>query len=101
MRGPREAIHAAMLATTIRIERAVEGNIGRLVVIDDALRGINVQRGAQRRERQIQTTPAIIFCRVLQAFIATIGIARRTAPALKFSKIFWLSHAFQFKFDGA
>ena len=43
---PREAIDAAMLAAAIGIDRAVEGNVGRVVAGDD---------GARRRHRDARS----------------------------------------------
>src|SRR5262245_38951159 len=49
MRRPRETVDAAVLAAAIGIDRAVEADIGRVVVGDNRLRGIDADLGADRR----------------------------------------------------
>ena len=44
-----EAVDAAMLAAPIGIDRAVEGNVGRLIAGDDAARPFHLYLGAEGR----------------------------------------------------
>src|ERR1700691_236651 len=55
----RKAIDAAMLAAPIRIDRTVEADIGRVVAGDDLARGIDRDRGLERRQF-VETLPAVV-----------------------------------------
>ncbi len=59
VRRPREAIDAAVLAAAIRIDRAIEGNVGRIVAGDDLAGGVDRHRGLKRRQL-VQALPAVI-----------------------------------------
>ena len=58
-----------MLAAAIRIDRAVEGNIGRLVAGDDGLGGFLEHLGAERRQL-FKPLPAIVEQRPAEGFEA-------------------------------
>src|SRR5687767_7753263 len=51
MRGPRETIDAAMLATAVRVHRLAEADVGRIVAADDAARAFLGDLGVQLRQR--------------------------------------------------
>ena len=50
-----------MLAAAIGIDRAVEGNIGRVIARDDMARALERELGLQRRQVLVQV-PAVILC---------------------------------------
>jgi hypothetical protein len=54
MRRPRITINAAMLTAAIRIDRFIEGDVGRVVARKDRPGAFNRYRGAQRRHIAIQ-----------------------------------------------
>src|SRR5690606_33208374 len=56
---PRVTIDAAMLAAAIRIDRAVETDIGRIVAGDDRARSVDRHAGLERRQL-IEALPAIV-----------------------------------------
>ena len=70
MRWPRETIDAAMLASAIRIDRAIEMNIRRLVKRDDGPRRLFGQRCFQPPGIVFDGAPAIIQSFSCFAFIA-------------------------------
>src|SRR5690606_8399579 len=45
--GPREAVHAAVLAAPVRIHRLAEAHVGRLVAADDAARALRGDHGGR------------------------------------------------------
>src|ERR1700733_6685193 len=59
MGRPREAVDAAMLAAPVRIDRTVEADIGGVVTGDDLARGIERDRGLERRQF-VETLPAVV-----------------------------------------
>src|SRR5690606_21086327 len=67
MGRPREAVDAAMLAATIGVDRAVEGDVGGVVPGDDAAGGIRMQYSAERIGL-LQIVPAVI------PFVPALGV---------------------------
>ena len=59
MRRPGKAVDATMLAASIGIDRTVEPDVGRFVAGDDLARGIERDRGLERRQF-VQALPAIV-----------------------------------------
>ncbi len=79
VRGAREAVDAAVLAAPIGIDRAVEGDIGRIVARDDGLRLF--QRHLRLERRQFgRTAPAVILGHPRLGLVAAAAI-RDGAPA--------------------
>ena len=81
VRRPREAIDAAMLATLVRIDRAVEGYIGRGVARDDGARGIAQHLGLQRRRLLVRGRPAVVDQHPGLALVAAGCVRPRAATA--------------------
>ena len=79
MRRPRETVDAAVLATPIRVDGAVETDIGRIVPRDDLARGIERHRGLERRQL-LKALPAIVERNLCLGLIAAAGVGLR-APA--------------------
>ena len=75
--GPREAVDAAVLAPTIRIDRAIEGNVGRVVAGDDLARRIDRHRSLERRQL-LETLPAVVEEDSSQRLITARRIRLRT-----------------------
>ena len=83
MGRPRKAVDAAMLAAPVRIDRTVKADIGRVVAGDDFARGIQRDRGLERRQF-VETLPAIVECDAgfgLEA-AAVIGLRAATTPPI-------------------
>jgi hypothetical protein len=81
VRGPCEAIDAAMLAAAIRVDRAIEGNIGRFVARYDRARLFDLYVGLERRQF-LERVPAIVEDIALVLLVAPARIdARPAAPA--------------------
>ena len=59
MRGAREAIDAAVFAAAVGIDGLIEGNVGRIVVRDDAARGFGAHGRRDRRVLDL-APPAIV-----------------------------------------
>src|SRR5690606_39747062 len=89
MRGPGEAIHAAVLAAAVGIDRLAEADVGRLVAADDATRALLADLGAQRRARfavvvegvGIDRAPAVVLA-AGQPLLEGPGHARGRAAGL-------------------
>ena len=77
---PREAIDAAMLAAAIGIDRAVEGDVGRLVAGDDLARGVDRHGGLERRQL-FEALPAVVEGDPRDRLVAAGGIRQRAAAA--------------------
>src|SRR3546814_19105281 len=88
MARPRKAVDAAMLAAAIGIDRAVEGNVGRLVPGDDVPRAVFMQPGLQRLSL-LQIVPAVIFGLARFAVLATAhtGNSAAAAPGIRLPMI--------------
>src|SRR3984957_20762017 len=80
MGAPREAVHTAMLATSIRIEGAIEADIGRLVARDDLAGCIERHRGLERR-KFFKTLPAVVKRNPRLGLIAAAGVGLRASAA--------------------
>ena len=76
MGRPREAVHAAMLATPIRIDGAVEADIGRFVARDHLAGCIERYRGLERR-KLFKTLPAVVKRNPRLGLIAAAGVGLR------------------------
>jgi hypothetical protein len=77
VRRPRKAVDAAMLAAPVRVDRLLEGNVGRVVARDDAARLIGRDRGGDGRRI------AVLFLRPPPAIIdrlARLPIEARLPP---------------------
>src|SRR5882757_7427588 len=79
MRRPCEAIDATVLATAIGIDRAVEADVGGLVAGDHLARGVDADRGLERRQL-LKALPAVVEDDARLGLIATAGVGLR-APA--------------------
>src|SRR5690606_30965655 len=79
VRGPRVAVDATVLAAAIRIDRAVERNIGRVVAGDDGARGVDVHGRAQRRHLLLRSAPAVVLGLVAVGLEAPGSVAGRAA----------------------
>ncbi|MCY1360082.1 hypothetical protein D9M69_466900 [compost metagenome] len=66
VRGPRKAVDAAVLAAAVRIERTVEGDVGRLVAAEHRLHVLEAHLGGQRQQpgglgfAVFQRAPAVV-----------------------------------------
>jgi len=69
-----------MLAAAIGVDRAVEGNVGGIVLGDDGARLLDRDLGPERREFA-ERTPAVILADALLRLVAATGIDRRAAAA--------------------
>src|SRR6202022_4799451 len=78
MGRPREAVDAAMLAAPVRVDRTVEADIGRLVAGNDLARGIERDRGLERRQF-IETLPAVVEGDTRFRLEAAAGVGLRAA----------------------
>ena len=77
MRGPREAVNAAVLAAAIGVDRPVEGHVGRLVEAEDRLRVLLGNLRAQFHRRAPFETGQLLY---IVAPVA-IHLARSEAEA--------------------
>ena len=84
MGRPREAVDAAVLAAPIGIDRAVEADIGRVVAGDDFSRGIERNRGLERRQF-VEALPAVIESDARFGLEAAAGIGLRAAATPPFA----------------
>src|SRR3984957_15162084 len=80
MRRPRETVDTAVLAAAIRIDRAVEGNVRRIVAGDDLARRIRRHRGLERRQF-LKALPAVVEGNPRQRLIAARRIRQAAAAA--------------------
>src|ERR1700722_16824491 len=80
MGAPREAVHTAMLATSIRIDGAIEADIGRLVARDHLAGRIERHRGLERR-KLFKTLPAVVKRNPRLGLIAAAGLVWRPPAA--------------------
>src|SRR6202795_737951 len=80
MGRPSETVDAAMLAAAIRIDRPVEADIGGLVAGNDLARGIERDRGLERRQF-IETLPAVVEGDTRFRLEAAAGVGLRAAAA--------------------
>src|ERR1700687_2273152 len=80
MGRPRETIDAAVLAAPIRVDRTVEADIGRIVAGDDLARGIDRDRGPERRQF-VEALPAVVECNARFSLEASTGVGLRATAA--------------------
>jgi hypothetical protein len=80
MGRPREAIHAAMLAALVGVDRAVERHVGGPIASDDPLRAVDAKRGAQRQRLGVGETPAVVLGNPQLRLEAARRVAHRPAP---------------------
>src|ERR1041385_5872589 len=85
MGRPREAVDAAMLAAAVRIDRAIEADVGRIVAGDHLSSRVERHRGLERRQL-VEALPAIVEGDPGFRLVAAAGIGLRAtaAPALTF-----------------
>ena len=57
VRRPRKTVNAAVLAAPVRIDRAIEPDIRRLVIGDQTLRGLEGRRRRERRQGSSSPSP--------------------------------------------
>src|SRR5271156_3804766 len=76
-----KTVDAAVLAASVRIDRAVEADIGRIVAGDDLSRGVERDRGLERRQF-IEALPAVIEgdARFGLEAAAVVGLRAAAAP---------------------
>ncbi len=84
MGRPREAVDAAMLAAAVRVDRTIEADIGRIVAGDDLARGIDRDRGLERRQF-IEALPAVVERDARLGLEAPAGIGLRAAATPPFA----------------
>ena len=75
---PREAVDAAVLAAAIRVDRAVEADVGRGVARDDAARPLGRHLCPSLRRRGL-VRPAVVEGLVMDRFETTIRVGGRAA----------------------
>ncbi len=80
MGWPREAVDTAVLAAAIRVDRAIETDVRRVVAGDDLARGIGRDRGLERRQ-VLETLPAIVEDDASLRFVAAARIGLCTPAA--------------------
>ena len=82
---PREAVDAAVLAAAIGVDRTVEADIGGIVARDDLARGVDRDRGLERRQF-LEALPAIVERdpRLGLVSAAVIGLRAAAAPPLAY-----------------
>ena len=86
VRRPREAIHAAMLAAAIWIDRLREADVRRIVAADDAARALLAYLGHRRGRRigvivRVERAPAIVLA-MAHVLFETPDHARSCAATL-------------------
>ena len=79
VRRPREAVGAAVLAAAIGVDRAVEGNVGRLVAGDDLARLLDLHLGAERRQL-LERAPFVVEGLARLRLVAAGDVGLRAAP---------------------
>ena len=80
MRRPGEAVNTAVLAAAIRIDRTIEGNVGRVVARNDPARRIERHVGLERRQ-VFQYLPAVIERDARERLISSRRVGHSTAAA--------------------
>src|SRR2546429_2854637 len=80
MRRPRKTVDAAMLAAAVRVDRAVEADIGRVVAGNDLASGIERDRGLERRQF-LEALPAVVECEPRLSLETAAGVGLRAAAA--------------------
>ena len=77
---PRKAVDAAMLATPVGVDRTVEADIRRIVAGDDLARGIDRDRGLERRQF-VEALPAVVERDPRFGLEPAAGVGLRAAAA--------------------
>src|SRR5215831_12368128 len=85
MARPRVTIDATMFAAAVRVDRAVEADIRRVVASDDRACRVDAQRRGQWRRLFVGRTPTIVERHALFGFEAPAVVARGT-PSLALSE---------------
>ena len=80
VRWPSVTVDAAMLATAIGIDGAIEGDVGTIVAGDDGAGGLVAHHGAQGAQVLVEI-PAIVEVGARLGFVATSRIRTRPPPA--------------------
>src|ERR1700675_2630882 len=80
MGRPRETINAAVLAAAIRIDRAIAGNVRRIVAGYDFTRGVRRHRGLERRQF-LEALPAVVEGNPRQRLITARRVRQGAAAA--------------------
>ncbi len=80
MRGPCEAVDAAVLAAAIGVDRAVERNIGRVIACNDRARLLDRDLGLERRQL-LERLPAVVERCPRQRLVAAGRVRLRPAAA--------------------
>src|SRR3546814_16522662 len=75
MGRPRKAVDAAVLAAAIGIDRAIEGDVRRVVVGDDPARGIDRKGGGEARRLLLGRAPTVVHRLALRRLVASVPIA--------------------------
>ena len=93
VRGPGEAVDAAVLAAAIGVDRLVEADVGAVVAGDDALGHLPVHVGLERLKLG-QALPAVVERLALLGFVAADAVGARPAapPALSIHKCRVVGH---------
>ncbi len=81
---PRETVDAAVLAAPVGIDRAVEADIGRVVAGDDLARGVERDRGLERRQF-VEALPAVVEGDARFGLETAAGVGLRAAAAPPFA----------------
>ena len=81
---PREAVDAAVLAAAIGIDRAVEADVGRVVARDDLARGLDRDRGLERRQL-LDRLPAVVERDARGRLVAARCVGQRPPAAPPFT----------------
>src|SRR4030088_482069 len=80
MGRPGKTVDAAMLTTPVGVDRTVEADIRRIVAGDDLARGIDRDRGLERRQF-VEALPAVVECNARFSLEASTGVGLRATAA--------------------
>src|SRR5258705_11141963 len=80
MGRPRKTVDAAMLAAPVRVDRAVEADIGGVVAGYDLAGGIDRHGGLERRQF-VEALPAVVECEPRLSLETAAGVGLRAAAA--------------------
>ena len=84
VRRPREAVDAAVLAAAVRVDRAVEADVGRVVAGDDLARGLD-RDGRLEGGQLLDRLPAVIEGDARGRLVAARRIRQRSPAAPSFT----------------
>src|SRR5258707_7895591 len=76
----RKTVDAAMLAAPVRVDRAVEADIGRVVAGNHLAGGIG-RDGSLERRQFVEALPAVVECEPRLSLETAAGVGLRAAPA--------------------